>query len=393
VNAVDVLIVVACLIGLFIGYSQGFWLTVARYTGMAAGIVLGIYFTPDIVRRFDITDPVWRQVTAALIIIVAGSVGGSLGFWLGHPLRRWLLDRRVLGTLDSLAGAALSLALTLALVWLLALVLARGPSPDLARAIQQSRIVSQLDEVAPEPPAWVAQIQQILSGRFLPPLFTGLEPSLPSREQPSPASADTAGVRAAAASTVKVQGVGCGGVATGSGFPVDDELIVTNAHVVSGTSRTTVSTRDGRSRPATVVVFDPDRDVAVLRAPGLNVEPLDQGEARAGTPGAVIGYPGGGPLTVSPAVVEGRITARGRDIYSEDIVTREIWTLSARVRPGNSGGPLVDEQGRWLGVVFAASLSAQNQAYALTADEIAPRIEQAATATQAINTRALPCSR
>jgi S1-C subfamily serine protease len=308
-------------------------------------------------------------------------------------LRRWLLDRRVLGTLDSLAGAALSLVLTLALVWLLALVLARGPSPELARAIQQSRLVARLDKAAPEPPAFVAQIQQILSGRYLPPIFTGLEPSLPSREQPAAESAETAGVQAAAVSTLRIQGVGCGGVATGSGFPVADDLVVTNAHVVSGTSRTTVTTSEGRSRPATVVVFDPDRDVAVLRAPGLNVEPLEQGEARAGTRGAVLGYPGGGPLTVSPAVVESRITARGRDIYSEDIVTREIWTLNARVRPGNSGGPLVDEQGRWLGVVFAASLSARNQAYALTAAEIAPRLQQAETATAAINTRGFPCSR
>jgi S1-C subfamily serine protease len=174
----------------------------------------------------------------------------------------------------------------------------------------------------------------------------------------------------AAQAVVKVTGLGCGGLVTGSGFPVGTGYVVTNAHVVSGTRTHTVITPGGAQLPGTVVYFDPDRDVAVLFVPELKTAPLPFGPASRGTKGAVIGYPGGGPEKVSPAIVDGRITAEGRDIYNSKLVTRQIFVIEASVRPGNSGGPLVDTEGRVLGLVFATSASTPNQAYALTDDEI-----------------------
>jgi S1-C subfamily serine protease len=327
------------------------------------------------------------------VLVVASSIGGSIGFWLVGPLRRRLLTTRLLGVVDSLGGAVLSAAVTLFIVWLLALTFARGPVPELARVIQQSRIVRELDAALPVPPAFIARVQQILSGTFLPPVFIGIEPELPSSSTPLPESVNTEGVRAAAASTVRVEGLGCGGIATGSGFAVGENLVVTNAHVVSGTNGTAVSTPDGRRRAATVVAFDAGRDLAILRVPGLNLPALLPGEARAGTQGAVIGYPGGGPLTISPAVVDRGLTATGRDIHNRRLVEREIWVVTARVRSGNSGGPVVDEQGRFIGVVFASSVSSPGQAYALTAEEALPAIQEAASEPETIDAGNFPCVR
>ena len=219
-------------------------------------------------------------------------------------------------------------------------------------------------------------MQQVLAGVQFPPVFAGLEPTLPGA-LPVPASVDTPGVNHAAQSVVKVASLGCGGIVTGSGFPVGGGYVVTNAHVVSGTSSHTIQKPDGSTMRATVVLFDPERDVAVLYVPGYSVAGLTFGSARRGTEGAVIGYPGGLSEKVVAAVVDGSVAAQGRDIFNQNLVTRQIFVLQASVHPGNSGGPLIDMQGHVLGMVFATSASDPNQAYALTDDEIAPDIRDA----------------
>jgi len=154
--------------------------------------------------------------------------------------------------------------------------------------------------------------------------------------------------------------------------------VLTNAHVVAGTRNTVVILPDGRRRTATVILFDAAVDVAVLDVPGLNLSPIPQAGADRGTQGAAIGYPGGQSLTVSPAVVDAVISAEGRDIYNESLVTRQVYVIDSTtatggpgVQPGNSGGPLVDLSGNVLGVVFAASTTDANRAYALTDQEVA----------------------
>jgi S1-C subfamily serine protease len=133
-----------------------------------------------------------------------------------------------------------------------------------------------------------------------------------------------------------------------------------------------------------VVLFDPERDVAILYVPRLALPPLGQASAGGGTQGAAIGYPGGLAETVSPAVVNGQVRAEGRDIYGQNLVVRSIWILQANVQPGNSGGPLVDLNGKVIGVIFAASTSIQGQAYALTDAEVQPDIDQAQGQTQPV---------
>jgi len=179
---------------------------------------------------------------------------------------------------------------------------------------------------------------------------------------------------------------------TGSGFPVGTGYIVTNAHVVSGTTTHTIQTAVGAELPATVVFFDPEKDVAVLYVPDFKTAPLPFGPADRGTNGVVIGYPGGGAEQVSPAVVDGRVPAQGYDIYNSKLITREIYVIQARVRPGNSGGPLVDLNGRVLGLVFATSAGDPTQAYALTDGEIAGDIREAQTNPSPKDTSRYACA-
>ncbi len=376
-NLIDVLILIAALVGLANGYRRGFWLSLAQYFGLLVGVLLGASSARFVLDYLQINNSSARPLGAVLVLVIGGSLGSSIGFAVGEPIRRNILRTGVHTSTDSVAGAALSAFAVLIMCWFLGLSFSRGPSPEIAQQIQRSVLLRGLDTIAPRPPAFLASVAQVLAGVQFPPVFAGLEPSgLPSA-LPIPASVDTPGVKHTADVVVKVSSVGCGGIVTGSGFPVGDGYVVTNAHVVSGTASHSITKPDGTTMRADVIFFDPGRDVAVLHVPGYTVTGVTFGPAQRGTQGAVIGYPGGARRSTVPAVVDGSISAQGRDIYNANFVTRQIYVLQASVHPGNSGGPLIDLDGRVLGMVFATSASDPNQAYALTDDEIAPDIRDA----------------
>ncbi len=370
------MILAATLIGLANGYRRGFWLSAAQYAGLVIGVLLGATAAIPVLNYLEIHNAAARPLGAVLVLVIGGSLGSSIGFAAGEPIRRRILRGGVHTRTDSIAGAALSVIAVLTMCWFLGLSFSRGPSVEIAQQIQRSVVLHSLDSVAPRPPTFLASVEGILSGVYFPPVFAGLEPTLPG-PLPVPTSVDTAGVQRAARSVVRVASTGCGGLVTGSGFPVGTGYIVTNAHVVSGTYTHTILTPGGVEMKGTVVYFDPDRDVAVLYVPEFKAPPLVAGPADRGTEGAVIGYPGGGPEAVAPAVVDGKVSAEGRDIYNSNLITREVYVIQAHVRPGNSGGPLVDLDGRVLGLVFATSASDPSQAYALTDAEIANDIRDA----------------
>ncbi len=376
INLIDVLILVAVLIGLANGYRRGFWLSLAQYVGLVIGVLLGAATARYVLDYLQISNPSARPLGAVLVLVIGGSLGSSIGFAVGEPIRRKILRTGIHTSTDSVAGAALSGFAVLVMCWFLGLSFARGPVAEIAQQINRSVFLRAMDSIAPRPPGPLASVAQVLAGVQFPPVFAGLEPTLPGALQ-VPASVDTPAVNHTAQSVVKVSSVGCGGIVTGSGFPVGSGYVVTNAHVVSGTRSHTITKQDGTTVRAEVVYFDPERDVAVLYAPGFNVQGVMFGPAQRGTQGAVIGYPGGGPEKIVPAVVDGSVAAQGRDIYNQNLVTRQIYVLQASVHPGNSGGPVIDLQGRVLGMVFATSASDPNQAYALTDAEIQPDINDA----------------
>ncbi len=364
------MIVAATLIGLANGFRRGFWLSSTQYLGLVAGVLLGAVAAQPVLDYIGVISPVARPLGAVLVLIIGGSLGSSIGYAAGEPIRRRILRTGIHSTTDSLGGAALSAVAVLTMMWFLALSFSRGPSQEVAQLIQKSVVVHRLDSIAPRPPAFLAQVEGILSGVDFPPVFAGLEPALPA-PLPVPVSVVTAGVNNAAQAVVKVSSLGCGGLVTGSGFAIGGGYVVTNAHVVSGTRSHRLQTVGGDELTTTVVYFDPGRDFALLYSPDLTSAGLGFGPASRGTAAAVIGYPGGGRETIEPAVVDGAVEAKGRDIYSTNPVTRQVYVIEGKVRPGNSGGPLVDLQGKVLGIVFATSASSPDQAYALTDDEIA----------------------
>jgi S1-C subfamily serine protease len=375
-TVIDLVILIAIGFAISSGYRRGFWLSLAQYAGLVVGVIVGATLAPVLMDALKLSEPTVRSLGAVLILIVLGAVGSSLGYWVGEPIRLRLLARPQSGRIDSFAGAIFSALAVLSVSWFLGLSLARVPSPPLASAIQRSAILRRLDAIAPRPPAFLARVEGIIAGVDFPAAFSGLEPAAPS-PQPLPSSVDTPGIRAAAAETLKIQGFGCGGIVFGSGFPVGPSMVLTNAHVVAGTQGTTVRTPAGRSLGARVVLFDPERDVAILYVPRLGLTALGEAAAHPGTQGAAIGYPGGGGEDVTPAVINGQVRAEGRDIYGQNLVVRNIWLTQASVKPGNSGGPLVDLDGSVLGVIFAASTGQSGNAYALTDAEVQPDIDQA----------------
>jgi S1-C subfamily serine protease len=389
INLVDLILILATLIGLSNGYRRGFWLSLLQYAGLVAGVVAGAALAPPILAALAIGDGL-RALGAILILVICGFLGSTFGFLTGTALRT---DGRTvrIHPMEAVTGAAFSGAAVLAVGWFLGLTFSQGPSPLAARLIQGSAILRKLDEFFPRPPAFLAGVERVLADVPFQ-TFANLPPILSSPLQP-PASASTPGVETAAGSVFRVEGRGCGGLVSGSAYPVAPGYLVTNAHVVSGTTGTTVSS--GASPfgvRARVVLFDPERDVAVLYAPQLTASPLVPANGGRGTEGAVIGYPGGGEETISPAVIESSVEAQGRDIYNDQLVSRQIWILSGVVRPGNSGGPLVDLQGHVLGLVFAASSTNPTQAYALTDAEIQGDVQEAIGRTGGVDTAAYPCA-
>lgn len=378
INLIDFAIVIAVLFALGNGYQRGLPLSLAQYLGLLVGVIVGAAIAPFLADLLGIRGPLTRPLTGVVILFAAGSIGSSAGYWLGEPLRLASLRKPGGGRFDGVGGAAFSMLAVLSVCWFLGVSFSRGPSPDVARLIQRSTILRFLDGALPPTPSFLAGVQQVLAGVPFPSAFAGLEPDLPG-SLPLPPTIDTPGLRRAQIATVKVvsDGVGCSGKVSGSGFPVAGNHILTNAHVVAGTRNTVVVATDGRVLPATVVLFDASRDVAILNVPRLELAALGTRDGSRGSQGAVIGYPGGNAETASPAVVDGVVMAEGRDIYNDRLVTRQILIVEAIVLPGNSGGPLVDTDGDALGVIFAASTSGGQQAYALSIAEVTPDIEAA----------------
>jgi S1-C subfamily serine protease len=373
-HAIDLLLLLLLAFTAVSGWRRGFAVVLLGYAGLLLGLALGAWAATRVGLFISVEDSLRRLLVGIVVFFLVAAVCHSVATRLGTQLRS-VMTGRVAGGLDSVGGAVVAVLVTAIALWFIGLTLGSVPFPPLARAVSDSTVLRTIDRFAPRPPAALAQLRGLLARSPFPDAFANLRPSTGGGTPP--ATVATAGIRHAAAATVQVQSEGCGGLLFGSGFPVEDQLVVTNAHVVAGTGRHRVLTQSGGRFAATVVWFDPRRDLALLNVPGLQIQPLPLvGSVRPGTSGAVIGYPGGGGEVVVGARVVTRTAAVGRDIYSSSLVRREIYVLRARVRKGDSGGPVVDRSGRPMGVVFAASTVDPNEGYALTANELRTVLDQ-----------------
>jgi S1-C subfamily serine protease len=164
----------------------------------------------------------------------------------------------------------------------------------------------------------------------------------------TPVLARDSAERKARTLTVRIRNVSCEGVGTGSGFALSDHVLITNRHVLAGADKLEVSTWDGKTLSvgtARVGVLG-DLGVAVVggklpRAGAYGPAPADRNAI------TVVGYPRGGPLTLSAGTVIDRVD--GGKFGVEGAVLR----LTATVVPGNSGGPVLDAKGRVVAIVYA----------------------------------------
>jgi Trypsin-like peptidase domain/Colicin V production protein len=380
----DVALIALLLGSAFAGYRRGALLQMAGIAGLVAGTLVGVVLAPRVAQLAGTPEGAVGVVLAT--VLVAGAVGNVIGYAAGNRARLHAHGSS-LRRVDAVGGAIVSGIGLLLATWFVALNLASGPFPTVARTLRSSGIVRTLDERLPPPPSLLGEAERLLALLGFPDVFSGLpvEPA-PPVDPPTQAQA-AAATRAAESSTVEVFGSGCnqGFLNQGSGFVVADDLVVTNAHVVAGTSAQWVQFEGGKHE-ATVVAFDPSLDVAVLRVRGLGLAPLPllHGEAERGDVGAVLGYPGGGALDADAAAVRRVMEPVGRDIYGDDEVRRRVYELQATIQRGNSGGPFVLASGRAAGLVFASSVQEQGVGYAIVSGALTPIVERARALTAGV---------
>jgi uncharacterized membrane protein required for colicin V production len=351
VTGLDWIIVAFAAILAAFGFRRGFIVGVLSFGGFALGAFLGTRLAPLLLDKGS-SSP-YAPAFGLIGALLAGAILASGLEGLGFAVRRALVVPG-LGVLDGLLGALLGAALGLGIVWILAAVLAQTPDQTKLRAdIQRSAILRELNVLLPP------------SGPILNALAR-LDP-LPSISGPAPdvsappsRIARTPGVRAASRSVVRVLGTACGLAIEGSGWVAAPGEIVTNAHVVAGEHDTTVQIGGSSpSLPARPIAFDPREDIAVLSVPGLSLPALPLvADPPAGEAGAILGYPQNGPFDARSARIGRTQDVLTDDAYGRGPVHRLLTPLRGLVRPGNSGGPLIDSRGGVLTTVFAGTVGA-----------------------------------
>jgi S1-C subfamily serine protease len=391
-NIVDIIIILLFITALLRGAELGFTRQLFSTIGLLVGFFVGSFIQGKLIHLAN--SPAHKALLSVFTILVAVTLFSAIGerIGIGVKARIQQIKLRGINSADKICGSALAGITILIIVWLAAAIFSNAPLQALQRQIRSSVVIAQLNKSLPPAPQVVAELGHLIDPNGFPDVFTGLEPRIATDTPlPSIGELDSA-VQKARPSVVKVQGEGCGGISTGSGFVAEDGLIITNAHVIAGVAQPMVIDANGQHH-TTVAWFDPDLDVAVLRVKGLAGEPLiiRTDLAGNGTPSAVLGYPGGGDFTADPATILESFNAVGRNIYNQGKTERQVYSVKSDINPGNSGGPLVDRDGAVLGLVFAESTSYKQVGYALTMTQVSEALHRAAHSTA--NTPTGSCAR
>lgn len=380
----DILIVLLVISSAFRGRELGFVQQLFSTVGFFGGLLLGAMLQPHTVSF--VHGEVNRTLVTLLTTLGLAFIFLIIGEYLGALVKRKLKVGKA-NRVDNALGAVLSVLTVLIAVWLSAAVIKSLPSPGLQQQVRESRIASALSRNLPYAPNVIAGIGHLIDPNGFPQVFSTGEPTPPEHINVPSSSALRAAVIKDRASVVKIIGQGCGGIVDGSGFVVGNDMVVTNAHVVSGIKRQYVQDSNG-THSATAIWFDPTLDLAILRVSNLAGDPLliNRDIVPQNTAAAVLGYPGGGGFTANPASVLNQFTAVGRDIYGRGHSERSVYEVASDVEQGNSGGPLVTADGTVIGVIFAKSTTYEAVGYALTMDQVASAISQAGARGTAVST-------
>lgn len=389
-DILDILLLLVVAAFAVSGYRQGFVVGVVSFAGFLGGLALGFVIVPTFLDRSS--SSLLASVIALCAVLALAVVGQVLGSMLGARLREaitWQPAQMV----DAVSGAVVSVIAVLMVAWFLGLALFTSSVPTISDQVRSSSILKGMTQVLPQGSnQWFNGFSNILNRNGFPQVFAPFQAEDPANvPAPDPALLNSPVIGTDRASIVKIRGQApsCGKDIEGSGFVYAPGKVMTNAHVVGGTRSLVVRQSNGRQYAATVVLFDPKRDIAVLDVPSLKASPLNFDlNGKANDSSLVVGYPEDGPFTVDAARIREQITATGADIYSNGNVRRQVFALYAQVQQGNSGGPLLSTDGKVLGVVFAKSLEDKNTGYALTAQEVSSDAAAGAATDVPVNTQA-----
>ncbi|UIZ92319.1 MarP family serine protease [Corynebacterium sp. CNCTC7651] len=374
--ALDLALVAVIVLALVAGWRQGALSSVVSAIGVIAGLVVGLALAP-VAMGLAQTQSLRVLLLVAVVVLLVG-IGNAVGSAAGSQLRDGV-RRASARTLDSLAGALFQ-ALAMALVmWFISIPLAASVPGKAGDAVRESRVLATIDVASPDVLAQLpARIAALLDETGLPPLVSPFATPRGSHvDAPDSAAVDPAMVERVRPAVVQVMGDSgsCQRRLMGTGFVIEEDYVLTNAHVVAGTDVVALDTVLG-IKEASVVFYDPDVDIAVLHADQLGIAPIAWAQVPLATAddAVVMGYPLSGPFEAAPARVRGKLNISGPDIYAKGRVSREAYTIRGVIRQGNSGGPLLNTQGDVVGMIFGASLDSTDTGYALTADQVKARV-------------------
>jgi S1-C subfamily serine protease len=340
----DAAVVAWVLVSALIGLRRGLVLQTLSLVGFAIGAIVGSRLAPHLLENGERAP--WLPVASLLGAVTLGTLAQAFAGLAALPLRKRVVAAG-LGPVDAAGGLLAGTAFGLALAWLIAVVAVQSPGLDARDPVRRSTILPALIEAVP-PRGVLRALARFDPLPVLPGIATDLDP-------PDPRVARSPFARSAALRAVKIEGTACGLGVSGSGWPAAPGLVVTNAHVVAGQFDTRVETRDGRSLPATLVYLDTGDDVALLRVTALALAPIRMApDASDGEAVVLVGYPGDGPLRVTPGRAGGPRTVIAPDATGTRVAPRVVIPLRGSVRHGHSGGPVLDRNGRVVATMFAA---------------------------------------
>jgi S1-C subfamily serine protease len=386
VNLLDWALLLIVVLYAVSGYWQGFITGAFATVGLLIGGVIGVWLAPTALG--NATPSILVSLAAVFIVIVCASLGQAL-FQVGGARIREQITWQPVRALDAVGGAVLSGVAALLVAWALGVALSGSGLRGITPLVRDSAVLGEVNRILPDQASSkLSAFNDVVGTTFFP---RYLEPFAPERIVPVPPGpgrmVTDPDVRRAAAGVVRIRSTNrCHQGIEGSGFVYAPDRVMTNAHVVAGVSDPLVDLR-GSSVQARVVYYNPDLDVAVLSLPTGTVRPLHFATASAGDGIAILGFPQNGPYDVQVGRVRADQRLRSPDIYGHGTVIRDVLSLRGLIRPGNSGGPVVDSAGHVVGVVFAASVSSGDTGYALSSRQVAQAAASARLASRTVSTQ------
>ena len=376
-GVLDLFIVLFVVLVVARGARTGFLSGVFSLVGVVLGVSVGSRLAPLLVPENE--GLVFRAGVTLASILAFAVLGDVLARAVGNSIRSRLRSSAS-AKLDGLGGAALGLVLSLTLVWVVGLFVLQAPTLAGAHStVRDSRILQALNERMPS--------------QFFTEAVAKLDPLPQIRAPEADVKDPEAGivqdpeVVEAASSTVRVTGIACGYGVEGSGWVAAPNLVVTNAHVVAGETITQVQADGfGSQKRARVVFFDAKNDIAILRVGNLGLSPLQLADPETGEAVAILGFPENGPLDVRPGRTGETRRVISTDAYNNGPVERTVTSYRVHVRPGNSGGPSVNNDGEVVSTIFASRADSSNSGYGVPSQLIQQRLDRAAKRTEPVST-------